>query len=404
MRVRSVLLSAAACLLLLPAASSSAADVAGEGFKLGPVTVSPALTLSETYDDNIGLASAGHEQSDWVTALSPALQLSLPVERFLIQAGGQVSFLAYKDATANDSTDWSANGSVGADFPGGLSFELAEKYTDRFLLPSQEFGPGERSAAGTTSARAGYRIREELRAEASWVSNLFLFDRSTRRSRTESVFRGTLFWKFQPQTSALVEAAHGLYSYSSYELQDSTATALAVGLSWDPSSRSTGIVKLGWQWKSFRHEDAAAGRVNDDYYVLTGTLRHAFTSRTTGELEVSHGSQESDFPRNPYYIRSAIAAGLAQRFTYKLYGRATLRYASDSYPHETVYKNPYDPAPAVESGRRHDDLVGLTLGAGFDALRWLTFEATVGTERRTSSFATFDYRDSRVMLSAKAAF
>jgi hypothetical protein len=139
-------------------------------------------------------------------------------------------------------------------------------------------------------------------------------------------------------------------------------------------------------------------------FSLSAGLRHSFTSRTLAQLDFARSSQESDFPDNPYYLRTALDVGVSQRFTTKLYGRAAVQVSLDSYPNETSYENPYDPAGTVESGKRSDGVVEARLAVGFDATRWLALELAGGVQRRSSNFDTFDYDATRVSLSAKAAF
>jgi hypothetical protein len=295
-------------------------------------------------------------------------------------------------------------GAFGADFPGGLDFKVAEKYRHQYLPGSQEYGPGEDHDRGTTSLEIGYSIRDVLRVELAWFLNLYRFEDSADRERTENTVQADLYWRFRPRLSALVEAAWAGYAYDSNTVQDSTATQVALGLTWNVTAKSAGLFKAGYQWKKFDKEDAALGAEDGSYYTVSGGLRHFFTRRTTAEIEVARNSQESDFNQNPYYLRTRFRAGLAQRFTTKLYGRAALRFDRDEYPTATSYQNPFDPAGVWESGERTDDTISGSLTAGFEVLRWFSLELTYSRDQRTSSFDTFEYTAGQVSLSAKAAF
>lgn len=379
------------------------ASAAATGIQAGPTLFFPALTVSETHDSNIGLQSSD-ERSDWITTVSPSLRLLVPVRRFYLQAEGGLDFIRYSDFDEEDSTNWFVGAAAGGDFPGGLSFKVSDRYDERYLVSSQEYGPGEDSTLNTLKATVGYTIREAFRLELVGARADYTYDLSADRERAEDSVQVDLFWKFLPRTSALVEGGWTGYAYDSATAQDNEAFQLALGLTWDVTARSTGFAKAGYQWKRYDTENVSVGTEDGDYFTASAGVRHQVSSRTAAELELSRASRESDFPGNPYFLRTGLSAGLSQRFTAKLYGRATARYSYDEYPNDTSYLNPYNPSVGFESGERTDKTIGGALTLGFDVLRWLTLEASVGGEQRNSSFDTFEYDAVRVTLSAKAAF
>ena len=383
--------------------SVAQASAAGEGIQLGPALVFPSLSVTETYDDNLNLASTD-TVSDWETSIAPAVRLLLPVRRFYLEAEGGLDFLSYKDATQNNTTDWYAGVAVGADFPGGLSFKLGGKQTSTFLVGSQEFGPGEGSELNTLRGAVAYKVRDALRLELTGLRTEYVYDRSRGRERAENSLLAGLSWRFRPSLSAVVEVSSDSYVYDTNSAQDGSAVQVSLGLSWDVTARSTGFAKAGYQWKSYDVENAALGTENAGYYTLSGGLRHNFTQRTMVQLDLSRASAESDFPDNPYYLKTGIGASLSQRFTTKVYGRAGLRYDTEGYPNSTTYTNPYDPALLTHTGTRTDTVLEATAAVGFDMTRWLALELGYTGESRDSSFDTFDYTVNRVSLSAKAVF
>lgn len=389
----------AASLLLAPAAALAA----GDGIQAGPALFYPTLSVTETHDNNIGLAS-GDTESDWLTSIAPALRVVLPVRRFFLEAEGGLDFIHYRDNDGEDSTNWFVGASGGADFPGGLSFKVGDSHAARYLPGSQEYGPGEDTSLNTLHATVSYALRNALRLEATWNRAAYTYDLSTARERVENSLQADAYWKLRPRLSAIVEAAFADYAYDSNEEQDGGATQIALGMSWEVTAKSTGFAKAGYQWKRYDDENPAAGIEDDGYFTLSAGLRHAFTSRTMAQVDLSRASQESDFPDNPYYLRTALDVSVSQRFTAKLYGRAGVRFANDAYPNETSYDNPYDDSDAVETDERSDSTVEGRLAVGFDVNRWLALELAYAGLKRSSNFDTFDHDATRVSLSAKAAF
>ena len=391
----------AGCLLIGEGAAT--AQVTEGGIPFGPSRLHPALTVSAIHDDNVYLTSED-ETGDWITVVAPTLRLELPVRRFLLEAETGLESRSYADQGGEDATNWFLGAAVGATFPGGLDFKVSERYAERYQVASQEFGPGEDTTVNTLAATVGYRVRDELRLELGARSETYGYDLSHDLERREATLQADCFWRFRPRTSAFLEGAVSDYEYDENTAQDGSAVLAALGLAWEATSRSVASAKVGWQWKRYDDEDPALGTEGDDYFVVTAGARHSFTRRTLAEVEVSHGSHESDYAGNPYYLRTALSAGLSQRFTTKVYGRVALRYARDAYPNDVIYENPYDPGRGPESGERTDRTYGGSAAVGFEATRWLTLEAGWVGERRDSSFDTFEYDDNQVSLSARAAF
>jgi hypothetical protein len=255
------------------------------------------------------------------------------------------------------------------------------------------------------TATLGYAIRNALKLEVFGSRTGYTYDSSLDREYDVTLVRGSLYWKFRPEISALLDGSYETYGYDSNTAQDNSATQVSLGLAWDVTAKSTGFAKAGYQWKSYEEFDASLGTEDDEYYTFSAGLRHAFTSRTALQADISHASQESDFPENPYYLQTKVAADLSQRFTTKLYGRIGGSYLYDEYPNETSYLNPYDTGGrGVETGTRNDTLLTANVSLGFDVTRWLNLELAYEGEWRDSTFDTFGYEQNQITLSAKAAF
>lgn len=411
MNKRSIGCLAACSLLLAPVVARAVAvdtpvvtrATAGEGIQLGPTLFYPALSVTGTYDDNISMVSSNPD-GGWVTSIAPSLRMVLPVRRFYLGVEGGLDFLNYHGVDQDDSTDWFVGAAVGADFPGGLSFKVADRHAQRHLVASQEYGAGEDSAVNTLTAMVAYAIRSAVKLELSGTRTVPTFELSTRRERVETTVQADLYWKFRPSLSGLVEGSYAAYAYDSNTAQDNSAVQAALGLTWDVTARSTGFAKAGYQWKRYDDQSPALGTENGSYYTVSAGLKHSFTPRTVLGFNLSRASQESDFPENPYYLRSTVDASLSQRLTPKLYGRLNARYGRDEYPNATSYDNPYDTVVGLESGKRTDTSFGGTVSLGFDVTRWLVLELAYGGETRNSTYDTFDFDETRVSMSAKAAF
>jgi hypothetical protein len=213
-----------------------------------------------------------------------------------------------------------------------------------------------------------------------------------------------LFWKFRPALSAVLGAGYEDYGYDTNTAQDNSATQAALGVTWDVTAKSTGTLKAGVQWKRYDAQNQALGTEDASYYTVSAAVRHFFTRRTALHLHLSRSSQESDFPANPYFLRTAADVSLVQRLTARLHGRLTGRYGLDDYPNGASFDNPLDAVAEVETGVRRDTTLAAEAAVGYDVNRWLTLKLEYDFGTRSSNFDTFDYDVSRVSLSVKAAF
>ena len=249
-----------------------------------------------------------------------------------------------------------------------------------------------------------YAIRNALRLELSGIRSELYYSVSDRRRRVESTVQADVYWKFRPTISGLLEGSYEDFGYDSNTAQNNTATQAALGLLWDVTAKSTGSAKLGYQWKSYGNQDPTIGTENSGYYTVALGLKHFFTPRTVLGIDISHASQESDFPDNPYFLRTAVDANLSMRLTSKTYARARAGYSYDEYPNEASFVNPFDKNAKVETDVRKETTFSCGVTLGFDVTRWLSLELEYGYGNRDSSFDTFDYEVNQVSLSAKAAF
>lgn len=399
----------AACLLL---ATASPAGAAGDGIRIGPGLVYPSLAVTATHDSNIHLVSQAPEGGR-MTTVSPALRLVLPVRRLYLAVDGGLDFRSFSGIDQDNYTDWFFGGAVGANFPGGLSFKVEDRQSGRFLLGSQEYGvdlgqfsiiSGEDYTENDLDATVAYVIRDSLRVALTGSRTDIGYSVSKRRARVETSVQADLFWKFRPAISAVLGAGYEDYGYDTNTAQDNSATQAALGVTWDVTAKSTGTLKAGVQWKRYDAQNQALGTEDASYYTVSAAVRHFFTRRTALHLHLSRSSQESDFPANPYFIRTAADASLVQRLTARLHGRLTARYGLDDYPNGASFDNSLDPVAEVETGVRRDTTLAAEAAVGYDVNRWLSLKLEYDFGTRNSNFDTFDYDVSRVSLSVKAAF
>jgi len=90
--------------------------------------LTPNLTIGETYDDNIYL-DPDHEKSDYITTVSPALNLDLVGQHTRLGVRYAPTFVRYADETDNNTVRHAGTLTFGQDLAQNLRFDLSDTYT-----------------------------------------------------------------------------------------------------------------------------------------------------------------------------------------------------------------------------------------------------------------------------------
>ncbi len=139
--------------LVAGAGLAACASAFAAGWKLGA-----AVSLRETYTDNVALSASGSRSSDWITEVSPSLSLTGTFPTFKVRAEYSPSVLAY----ARDSSRNRFRNTLGLSNDG--SIELVDKLV--FLDARASVTETSVSAFGTQAGDAGSVTgnRAEVRA------------------------------------------------------------------------------------------------------------------------------------------------------------------------------------------------------------------------------------------------
>jgi len=86
----------------------------------GGLRLCPTLDLSVAYDDNV-FRTQDNQQSDVLTRLTPALNLSSDWDRHSVSAGLRAAITRFGDVTNNDSTDYELRGAGRLDISDGIA-------------------------------------------------------------------------------------------------------------------------------------------------------------------------------------------------------------------------------------------------------------------------------------------
>jgi len=230
--------------------------------------ITPSISASETYDDNIYL-TPNHETSDYITTVTPRLSLALVKQYTRLEVAYAPSFVWYQDENDNNTTRHNASLTFGQQLGRYLRFDL----TDTF-----------------------YKTEEPIE-EAENIIGV----RHTRRTYWRNSGEARMSYQFGAENTL----AAG-YRQSYLENNDPTVddgreqTPFATVTFW--LNRENGL-RLGYEYKKadFWREQGTAG---DDYTGNSGsiTYMHRFGPHVTTSLGYTYTDRDFDGDTEDYKI------------------------------------------------------------------------------------------------------
>jgi hypothetical protein len=194
---------------------------------------------------------------------------------------------------------------------------------------------------------------------------------------------GTFYWRVMPRTDVLIQARHINYNYTDDSnpgpTQSSGENRYYLGLKWEATAKTTGLLKVGYMTKNFDSSD------RKDYSGSSweAGVRWSPLTYSVFDLTTSRITQESTG------VGSAILTnnyGLAWNHAWnsRLRTQAVARYSRDDF---------LDSAP-----HRLDKVATFGAGVNYDFRRWLLLGANYTYTDRNSNQGIYDYKRNLFML------
>jgi hypothetical protein len=385
-------LCAALFAVILVAAGAASAQ---GNIELGPFRILPSLELSGEYDDNI-LLTPNDEIDDFIWIISPGLAIELPSRRYAARLGYRADILRYTENDDLDTVHHTILGDLRINFAGGLGLRLSDQFyiTDEFGgFPVPELTQRIERTENTLMAGGDYTVRERYTIDLSYKWFLVDYDESQfdDLDRQDHVVAAILFYRIMPKTSILGEANYQWIRYetdAAARFKDSDGWRIKAGVRGDFTAKTTGILKVGWEWKDYKDP----GQGDWDGLILEGEVIWKYREPSELRLFAGRANLESltddiDVRRNNYYITNYGGVELRHFLTSRVILRARGLVGVNDYP---------DPAAVGQTDEREDFFYEVGLGVRYQIRTWLAVEAGYQHLVRDSNFNAFDYTDNRI--------
>lgn len=224
---------------------------------MGPISITPELSVAEAYDDNIR-ESGINEEDSWVTTIKPSVTLSAQDRLDLYELNYTANTQIFHSTHENDNTDHHVRAATHTDLNDANRFDLQAQYNKvEELKDTTQIGENDKFHNYIVGGVYGLGAEGALFNLDLGVSNEWLrYDNEGQlnedRERDVLSFTATGYYAITPILKTLLEVRQHEYDYllSSSPL-NSTSNLYLAGLTWDASELFTGSAKVGYEKKDF---------------------------------------------------------------------------------------------------------------------------------------------------------
>jgi hypothetical protein len=381
--------------------------------KLGPVELHPYFQVAESYDSNVCRTetmvcqnpndpndpSKSKDAHDWLTLFTPGLQAALPIRNSRFEAEYRGDWGRYNNLKTWNYSDNLTRGNLALNFASGLSLRIKEELTNGHDAPgyaqSTQLDLYHRNTAG---AGVDMEVGPKLRLAVDYTNLILNYADDARngfRDRIDNTVGGTIYYKFFPKTSALLEYDYTAASF--YEgdpglpgspKHNNKAQRGYLGLTWELTAKSKGTVKVGYAAKDYQE----SGLTNFQGGIVSIGLSHDLTQRTSLKFDAIRDVQESYIATQPYYLTAGGRLELNHNIHPKVSFKLNAGFSRDQYPG----------AIPPETRKRVDN--SWDLGGKFEyrIQQWLNFGLGYDFSQRRSNFSDLGYVDNLFTFSVGA--
>jgi hypothetical protein len=388
--------------ILAPYGYGQAQDTLIRGWQkhhLGPVNIAPFLGYDGIYRSNIFQTSTD-KKSDFINTINPGLRFELPVAKTnKVSMGYLGNYFIYSRYNNNSHYDHNLNADAAFNFPRwgfrvGNTLRIATE--ERTALNARQRDYNWESPYLSTTYKFADRWKIEGNYQMDYLSFLKRIDSTS--DRLYNTLGTTLFYKFWPKTSALVQYIAVIRNHPFNTINDNTVHTLLGGLNWDPTAKLSGTAKAGYT-KSVYHHDIP-GRDNiPDSFALSVQALYRFSRYTNLGLVAQRSLQEDADSANSAYLNTGLYGTLNHLFHYFQVNA----YISVSYYNNKYLFNTVDPG-TDELKKRNDNIFSAGGGLSRPLTKWLRVRIDYTFYNKGSNFSTFSFNEHKLLLGLQTSF
>ena len=388
--------------LIAPYGNSAAYDNLLRGWqshKIGQVTVTPYLELDGIYRSNI-YSTPSDKKGDYITSIAPGIRAEMPIaQRHLLSLGYIGAGFIYSTYGNQSHYDQNFNADLALNPQGRMSFRLGDTLRLATEERNSEFSTNRQYLRNTPYFMATYKFADRWKLEANYQLDTLEFARSVDRfnNYNQQTAGATLYYRFLPKTALLAQYIFVYRAYPSFSQDNTTSHSPLVGLTWDPTAKLSGTIKVGYTFANY--ETSLVDRNNNpDSWTMSAQLLYRFSRYTNLSVLAQRSFQQDPDYFNSAYNNSAVWVTLNHEWNkFKVASFVSFFYMNNAYLNPTL-----DAAGQFQT--RNDNIVGVGVGLSRQLTRRLRVRAAYSYLNRSSNFPGYGYNDNKVLVGLQSSF
>ena len=385
------------------------------GLKVGPIALHPHFGIAEGVTDNLFRTTQpfGARERDVFTVYAPGVQAQLPfLGQHLIVLNYMANLERYSRFHHENVEDQDRSALLWLTFPGGLTVKGLAQWKDGHdprgsAVSTAGFANGPNKwftstygAEAQMAERAFVRLRlnstqwEYIGPNAGSTGGSASGDINTR-NRLENYAALALGGRVATRSYLFVEGSAAKAAYEINTPLDNSTYTGTVGLRLEPTGKTQGELKVGWQRKAL--DRASSGSSNEFSGLnLDGRLFWLPRERTRIDLTLYRRTNETVLTQTSFYVSTGATLSIIQTFYSKWRADAALSYDRDRYSNPTFFDNKFL--------TREDSYLTAGLGISYQMRPWLGLRAAYTYLERLSNADSIQYNANVAMVSIQAQF
>ncbi|MCP4744999.1 MAG: outer membrane beta-barrel protein [Desulfobacteraceae bacterium] len=372
-----------AALLSIPSLSFS-----GDGIEWERFRISPALSVSQSYSDNIYL-SQSDETDDFITTITPELTLDFAIaQKNYLSLSYRGNFLSYADVNNFKknhhlgSLSFNSKTAKGSHFIAGLSaqdtaiapFSKDERSKD--YMDQRAFSDILLMIGSLTEIGGGY-VYNKVEFDKLEFSD----DDFTRNTVDLHVlYKRSLVWPLLLQYRYIGQDNNDLGTINT----DFQTHTVFTGARWRPAMKLSGALRLGYTWAIFDETGEPDGQDFSSYaidsslvYELSDITRFIFTAERAVQQPTRSARESGD-----YFIFTSTGLTISHKTWPKITTELDFLYRFKNYK-------------AIQGSTtiRKDRFYRAGVSADYDLRNWITFSLGYRYQHNSSDILSEDYSE-----------
>lgn len=364
-------------------------EVDGGGLRLGPLIVTPYVSASGTFTDNVFLRKS-NKKSDFYYSILPGIKVRVkPIGRHNFHLDYDADISQFSSYSGADYVVQSLDAGLDLNLPRGFGLKLGDKITYGADLPDFEGDETSQYLSNLARIEASSTFFDRFGLGLRYSHELKDYERS--RDEIDNFDTNTVggFFRFRilRGTSMLVEYVYSITDYQKERAnsKNSYANRVNTGITWDITAKTRGTVRGGYLNRRYYRVDR-----EDDVIYASADISHELTNHIvlsiTGVHDIFDTSKADDNLRfSTSYVSSQVSAGLHhtyRKFTSSIGGD----YIFDRYVHDDL-----------NAGKKRKDTVWRgSAGIDYQMQRWIKLGVKYRYTNLNSNFDTEDYGENLV--------